>query len=301
MKGGMFAALDSESPAANFLRSVSSTMPQRPSACVVISAHWEGNERSIEINTNPTPGAPLLYDYYGFPKETYEIQWRAPNAPPELAARVASLLRARGFTVAENSTRGFDHGVFVPLKLVFPDADIPTLQVSLHGDLSAAAHIELGRALAPLRAENILICGSGFLTHNLREISRTMGGAPVEKWAAQFADWVTKTLLGSSRGVTATARGSELGVPLDFASIERALANAAKDAPQFARAHPTVEHWLPLLVALGAADPEPHGHSAILSTEMFTQVVMGTAALNSYRFDTGNFDTASRLGATSDL
>jgi len=288
MKGGVFKPIDSESPAADFLRSVAATLPQQPSAVIIISAHWEGEGGAIEINTTPTPGAPLLYDYYGFPAESYEIQWPSPNAPPELAARVASLLKGRGFKVVENRSRGFDHGVFVPLGLVFPDADVPTLQVSLHGDLGAASHIELGRALAPLRAENILIIGSGFLTHNLREISRDGAKTtPVERWAAQFTDWVSATLLGASaRGVKSTAQGAAQGTPVDFGTLERSLTGAATSAPHFARAHPRVEHWIPILVALGAADPAPHGHNAVHTTEMFAQIVMGTAALNSFRFDT---------------
>ena len=273
MTGGAFRDLDSKSPAAAFLRGLvpALALPARPSALVVISAHWEGPGDTVLLLSSPAP--PLLYDYHGFPPETYQLAWPAPGAPA-LAARAAALLAAAGFTPALDASRGYDHGVFVPLKLAFPEADIPTLQVSLHGALDAARHVALGRALAPLRAQGALIIGSGFATHNLREIAP---GAPPAPWAQQFDDWLAGALLGAG--------------PQGFAALSAALIAAPAAAPHFARAHPTTEHLLPLYVALGAACPGGAAEGAdgsadlVRVTRLYSQIVMGSASLASYRFD----------------
>jgi aromatic ring-opening dioxygenase catalytic subunit (LigB family) len=250
---------------------------------------------------------PLLFDYSGFPPETYQLTWPAPGAPA-LAARAAALLQGAGFATALDGERGFDHGVFVPLKLAFPRADIPALQVSLHGGLDASRHLALGRALAPLRREGALIIGSGFATHNLGEIARgDGGGAPPQAWAQQFDGWLAATLLGRARAPAsaAAAAAPTVGAPQSHAALCAALARAPAEAPHFARAHPRTEHLMPLYVALGAALPLQQeaavdaGGSAgagagagagaaadsVVVTELFSQIVMGTASLSSYRFD----------------
>jgi aromatic ring-opening dioxygenase catalytic subunit (LigB family) len=295
MTGGAFAELDSASPAASFLRRLEPALalPSRPAALVVVSAHWEGPGDAVLLQSSPAP--PLLFDYAGFPPETYALTWPARGAPA-LAARAAGLLRAAGFATALDAARGYDHGVFVPLKLAFPAADVPTLQVSLHGALDPARHVALGRALAPLRAEGALIIGSGFATHNLREI---VPGAPPAPWALAFDGWLARTLLGGSSGsssssssssssdTAAAAAAAAAAAPQSFAALSAALIGAPAAAPHFARAHPRTEHLLPLYVALGAACPGGGAApaDALRVTQLYSQIVMGSASLASYRFD----------------
>jgi aromatic ring-opening dioxygenase catalytic subunit (LigB family) len=172
--------------------------------------------------------APLLFDYYGFPPESYRLTWPAPG-DPGLAARVRSLLAAAGFASAEDAERGFDHGTFVPLKLVYPDADIPTVQLSLQSDLDPALHLAMGRALAPLRDEGVLIVGSGMSYHNMRGF----GGAG-RAAAETFDAWL---------------RTAALAEPAERARQLTAWATA----PAARQAHPREEHLLPLMVIAGAA------------------------------------------------
>ena len=139
-----------------YLRSLRALPKTAPKAVLVVSAHWEEAVATVQSGARP----PMLYDYYGFPPASYEIQWPAPGAPA-VAARVQALLAAAGIASAAHATRGFDHGTFVPLKLTWPDADIPTLQLSLVRGLDPAAHLALGRALRPLRDEGVLLVGSG--------------------------------------------------------------------------------------------------------------------------------------------
>jgi 4,5-DOPA dioxygenase extradiol len=294
MRGGLFQDIDADSPAASFLRGLEASLelPVRPTSLVVISAHWEGDADEVRVQSGAKP--PLLFDYYGFPPESYQVAWPAPGAPA-VAARAASLLSAAGFSPVLDPARGFDHGVFVPLKLAFPAADVPALQVSLHGSLSLERNVALGRALAPLRAEGALIIGSGFATHNLHDISRAPGSPPA-RWAREWDAWLAGAL-GVSRPPAALAAGGVArGATLPWARLRDALVGAPNNAPHFARAHPRVEHLLPLFVALGAADPtalplrfvnDSGGGSGeeVTTMELFSQIVMGTASLASYRFD----------------
>lgn len=197
----------------------------KPKALLVISAHWEETIATVSTHARP----PMLYDYYGFPPESYRIQWPAPG-DPALAARVRGLLGAAGFETAEDAERGFDHGTFVPLKLSFPEADVPTVQLSLTADLDPARHMAMGRALAPLRDEGVLIVGSGMSYHNLRAFMRRAGGPDAEA----FDGWLQRA---------ATAPRTER---------EKALARWS-DAPAARRSHPREEHLLPLMVVAGAA------------------------------------------------
>lgn len=209
---------------AKYLRSVSSLPKTPPKAVLVISAHWEEPVPTVMSSAHP----PMLYDYYGFPAESYEITWPAPGEPA-LAARVRELLTTAGIANGENGERGFDHGTFVPLKLAYPNADVPTVQLSLKRGLDPAEHLALGRALAPLRDEGVFIVGSGMTFHNLRAFG------PQSKVAAEeFDGWLRATA-----ALPAEDRDREL--------------TAWTNAPSARRAHPREEHLLPLMVIAGAA------------------------------------------------
>lgn len=160
------------------------TLPQQPKAQIVFSAHWEQPE--FTLLTTRTPG--LYYDYYDFPPHTYELQWPAPPAP-ELFDRVRQCMRTAGLPLAEDTTRDFDHGVFVPGLLMYPEAQMPTLQISLRRGLDPLEHLALGRALAPLRDEGVLFVGSGMSFHNMRAF-RYGDNTPIEG-ADIFANWLT--------------------------------------------------------------------------------------------------------------
>lgn len=207
-----------------FLASYPTTLAQKPRALLVISAHWE--EPVATIMTSPNP--PMLYDYYGFPEEAYQIEWPAPGFP-ELAPRVAELLHKAGFATDSNNERGYDHGTFVPLKVMFPDADMPILQLSMLRNLNPADHIRMGRALAPLRDEGILIVGSGQSFHNLR-INRTDMARQV---SAPFDAWLREVAV------------------LERCERERKFSDWVS-APNARLVHPREEHLLPLMVVMGA-------------------------------------------------
>jgi aromatic ring-opening dioxygenase catalytic subunit (LigB family) len=210
---------------AAYLKSVRSLPPENPKALLVVSGHWEEPAPTLMTSAQP----PMLYDYYGFPPESYRISWPAPGAP-WLAPRVRELLAADGFTTLEDSERGYDHGTFIPLKLTYPEAEIPVLQVSLIDGLDAARHIALGRALAPLRDEGIFIIASGMTFHNLRAF-RDPRSIPI---AEAFDAWLQNTMA------------------LDSAERERRLSDWER-APAARAAHPREEHLIPLMVAAGAA------------------------------------------------
>jgi aromatic ring-opening dioxygenase catalytic subunit (LigB family) len=212
---------------AAWLRSVKDSLPEKPKALLVISAHWEESVPTVLSASAP----PLLFDYYGFPKHTYDLTWPAPGSP-ELAARVRDLLSAAKIESKTDDKRGFDHGVFVPLKVAFPDADIPTVQLSLCTDLDPTQHIAIGKALAPLRDEGVLIIGSGMSYHNMRGF---MSGGGSRTASQHFDEW----LVGAVTKDDPKAR--------DEALIAWAKAPSARDV------HPREEHLLPLMVAAGAA------------------------------------------------
>jgi aromatic ring-opening dioxygenase catalytic subunit (LigB family) len=201
-------------------------LPARPKAILVVTAHWEAEQTSFAVN--PHPG--MLYDYYGFPKYTYELKFPAPGAPA-LAARATALLAKAGITAAADAARGYDHGVFVPLLKILPDADIPVLEMSILADYDPARHIALGAALAPLRDEGVLIIGSGLSYHNLRKFFSASGGAQAAAWD----NWLTAA-----------------ATQTDPDARNAALINWAQ-APFAREAHPQEDHLLPLMVAAGAA------------------------------------------------
>lgn len=195
-----------------------------PRAVLVVSAHWE--TRAPTIGT--TQARPLVYDFTGFPEALYQARYPAPGAP-EVGRRVENLLRP--WNVARAVDRGLDHGAWVPLVHMYPAANIPVLQVSLPGRLPGSDLLKIGAALAPLRAEGVLVLGSGSLTHNIR-LSRYEDPAPPPAWAVEFDQWVEGVLTRWD---------------LD------ALADYRRRSPALHVAHPTEEHFLPLLVAAGAA------------------------------------------------
>lgn len=211
-----------------FMQRLPAQLP-RPDAILVISAHWE--EDVVTLQDGATPE--LLYDYYGFPPESYQIRYPAPGAPA-LAARVAAALQAQGVHYRTNSTRGFDHGVFVPLKLMYPQADIPVMQMSLLHSLDAEQHLALGRTLQALRHENLLVVGSGFSFHNLRAYTWGAEHTP-DALNNAFQDWLIQTCQDT-----------------DTARREAALV-AWVEAPGARYCHPRSEHLLPLHVCAGMA------------------------------------------------
>ena len=211
---------------AAFLRGLRAGIGTRPRAVVVVSAHWE--ERDPTVTTGRRP--PLIFDYYGFPPETYELTYPAPGAP-DVAADIVRLLESAGVRARSDAERGFDHGVFVPFKLIEPEAEIPIVQLSLVAGLDPERHLAIGRALAPLRDDGVLIVGSGMSYHNMRE---RMSSSSEAAGSRAFDAWL---------GDVATAAP---------ATRDAAL-RAWETAPAARLSHPREEHLLPLMVAAGAA------------------------------------------------
>jgi 4,5-DOPA dioxygenase extradiol len=211
-------------PMEAYLKTIIADLPERPTAILIVSGHWEEPVFTVHIGKRPA----LLYDYSGFPQHTYHLRFDAPGAP-DLAREAAALLNKAGFPTAENDTRGWDHGIFIPLKVAMPDADIPVAQLSLRADLNPAAHIAAGRALAPLRDEGVLIIGSGMSFHNMH-VRGPAATEPSEIWDAALTSAVTDP--------DPDKRAAGVGA---WASL-----------PNGPFAHPREEHLLPLMVALGA-------------------------------------------------
>ena len=197
----------------------------RPSSILIVSAHWQTAPMALSA-TRPVP---LVYDFYGFPQHYYDLTYDAPGAP-DLAAKVKGLMPSSE-PVLERETRGLDHGAWVPLMAMYPDADIPVLQMSMP-DLDPKRLFEVGQRLAPLRDEGVLIIGSGFLTHGLPFIREYFMGKPgAPQWSIDFDDWAREAL-----------ESGDLDTLFDF----------REKAPWMPYAHPTVEHFAPLFVTLGA-------------------------------------------------
>ncbi|NJQ06598.1 dioxygenase family protein [Streptomyces lonarensis] len=210
------------------LASWSARLP-RPRAILVVSAHWESAPATVGATTT----VPLTYDFWGFPERYYQVRYPAPGAP-ELADRVRALVATPGSAVHQDTGRGLDHGAYVPLAEMYPDADVPVLQLSLP-TLDPARLLEFGRRLAPLRDEGVLILGSGFFTHNLSEIMWGAGPDQAPGWSREFDAW----------GAEALAAG-DVDALLDF---EHA-------SPAGRVAHPRTEHFAPLFVSLGAGEAD---------------------------------------------
>lgn len=233
------------------LQAIPGEIPATPAAVLVVSAHWEAPEFTVQTGANP----PMLYDYGGFPDFTYEIEYPAPGAP-DVALRVRDLLAEASIAVDQDAERGFDHGMFAPMFVVYPDADVPMFQLSLRRGLDPAEHLAVGRALAPLRDEGVLIIASGYPSfHDLRAYG------PQSRPASQaFDGWLTETLVDSE--------------PDD--RIHRLL--DWEQAPSARLAHPREEHLIPVLIAVGAAEHE------VGSVHYHEDAHAGWMASSSYRF-----------------
>ena len=218
------------------LESWASGLP-RPKAILVVSAHWESAPLSLGATAD---AAPLTYDFYGFPQRYYDMTYPSPGAP-DLAAKVRALM-PDAEPVADQPTRGLDHGAYVPLLVMYPEADIPVLQMSMP-DLDPGHLFEIGRRLRPLRDEGVLVMGSGFLTHGLPFLTDFRPDAPAPGWSRDFDEWAREAL---ERG-----------------DVDELMAFRDR-APGMPYAHPTVEHFAPLFVTLGAAsDPESSPDTAV--------------------------------------
>jgi aromatic ring-opening dioxygenase catalytic subunit (LigB family) len=225
-----------------------------PQAVLVVSAHWEAPTFTVQTNSQP----PMLYDYGGFPDFTYHIEYPAPGAP-DVAHRVTELLTGAGIRNAEDPARGFDHGMFAPMYAIYPDADVAMLQLSIVHGYDPDAHLAAGRALAPLRDEGVLIIGSGLSYHNLRRF----GPAAAEP-SRQFDKWLSATLL-------------------DHDPSERTNRLRHWDrAPSARLAHPSEDHLIPLMVAVGAAEDEPAVRG------YHEQAIAGGITASSFRFGASN-------------
>jgi aromatic ring-opening dioxygenase catalytic subunit (LigB family) len=232
-----------------FLRGLLAGAGAAPRAILVVSGHWEEPVPTVTSRTDYS----MFYDYYGFPEHTYALQYPAPGSP-EVAARVGEVLAAAGIPSATEHVRGYDHGVFVPFMLVAPEATIPVVPLSLVRGLEPAQHIAIGRALAPLRQEGILIVGSGMSFHNLQAL---YAGGDVLARSQRFDAWLNDAVTG------------------DPAIRDQRLAAWAA-APEARFAHPREEHLLPLMVAAGAGEGER-------GQRVYANAIMG-AATSGFRF-----------------
>jgi 4,5-DOPA dioxygenase extradiol len=213
------------------LAEAAAALPRRPRAIVVASAHWDTSSPMVGAARHPQ----TIHDFWGFPEPLYDLRYPAPGAP-DVATTVVDLLRAAGFP-AQAAQNGLDHAVWIPLLQMFPQADVPVVPLSIQSSLGPEYHYRLGQALAPLREQDVLVIGSGNLTHSLRDVhaARVSGGG-TPPYVRAFADWIWQRV--------------EAG---DVA----ALVDYRRQAPDAARAHPTEDHLLPLFVALGAAGAHP--------------------------------------------
>ncbi len=211
-------------------RALPARLPARPKAVLVITGHWE--EAQFTVSTAAQP--PMDYDYSGFPPHTYQLQYPAPGSP-ELAARVTALLGLGGIACGQDPARGFDHGTFVPLGLMFPQADVPIVLLSMKSGYDAAEHVRVGRLLAPLREEGVLILGSGLTYHNMRGFGNP-ASTPV---AAAFEQYLNAA------------------VTQPDAAVREQMLVDWQQAPFARQAHPREDHLIPLMVVAGAAGADP--------------------------------------------
>ncbi len=232
------------------LAAMADEIAQTPAAVLMISGHWEDQD-TYSVMASPRP--PMVYDYHGFPPETYEITYPAPGAP-ELAEQAADLIRNAGLPARTDTQQGFDHGTFAPMAIMYPEANIPTFQISLRSHYDPAEHLAVGRALAPLRDQGVLIVGSGLSYHNLR-----LMGREGEKPSAAFDAWLNDALMSDPERRT--------NAMLDWES-----------APSARVCHAQEDHLVPLFVALGAAEADP-------ATRVYHETqFFGAITASSFRF-----------------
>ncbi len=243
-----------QSPARDFLSSLAQSLP-RPRAILIASAHFDSREPALSADVQPQ----MIYDFGGFPRPLYEITYPAPGAPA-LAQEAVDLLKAAGLPAHLKTNRGFDHGTWTPLKLMYPQADIPIVQLSIQSHSDPAHHIAMGKALRGLRAKDILIMGSGTLTHNLYAFMqvRNAPDTPTPVWVSDFGNWVQK--VAESGDTSSMARYRQL-------------------APYFKENHPTDDHFLPFPFVMGAAGEGAQGK------RIHTSAQSGIMLMDAYRFD----------------
>jgi 4,5-DOPA dioxygenase extradiol len=239
----------------------------KPRAVLIASAHWETAVPMVTGNPKPE----TIHDFGGFPEALYRIQYPAPGAP-DVAAEVVALLKRAGVAAGIDGCRGLDHGAWVPLRFMYPDADVPVVQLAVQPERGTAHHVELGRALASLADDGVLIIGSGHATHNLRDWMQARRRPQTMPYAQAFASWLRERL---------EARDTD------------ALIHYRDRAPDAARAHPTEEHFLPLFVAWGAAGENVHAERIIEGMEG------GVLAMDSYRFDSVPAASAAPAGTVA--
>ena len=226
------------------------TLAGKPKAILIASAHWETNLPMVTGAEHPE----TIHDFSGFPEPLYRLRYNAPGAPA-VAQKALQLLKAQGLTAAIDGCRGLDHGAWAPLLYMYPDADVPVVQMSLQPGLGTRHHLRLGRALRQLEEDNVLVIGSGHMTHNLRDWAR--GGGQPQPYAEEFSEWVRSRIEEHD---------------------QEALADYRSRAPHGVRAHPTDEHFLPLFFALGAArdDYQPE--------RIFSAIDSGVLSMDAYLF-----------------
>lgn len=241
-----------DSAGGRFLDALGGQLPW-PKAILVASAHFPAEQATLGAHAQPQ----TVHDFNGFPESLRRIRYPAPGSP-DLAQDASQRLAAAGIPARVRENRGFDHGVWVPLRRMYPSADIPVVPLSVIPSGTAAQHHAIGRALAPLRQEGVLVIGSGGFVHNLGDLGRAQGDAPLAAWAREFSDWMHAML---------AARDWD------------ALLDWQQRAPHARRAHPTAEHLMPLFVALGAAGETPQVRTIHRSHEF------GSLALDAFAFD----------------
>ena len=236
----------------HFIAQLGSTL-SRPDAIIITSGHWETDIPAITAGDFPK----TIHDFYGFPRPLYDIEYPAPGGGRWLN-EISALFADAGVPLSAERERGFDHGAWAPLKLMFPDADIPTVQLSLLSGQGAAAHFALGRLLRPLRDRNVLLIGSGSLTHNLHSAQWRNPQAAEPAWVSDFADWTERAVTGGQTDELLAYR---------------------KNAPFAAENHPTDEHLMPFFFALGAGSDDVPGR------RLHTACELATIRLDAYAFD----------------
>lgn len=237
-------------PLKKSLQQIVADLPAAPKAIVVVTAHWVADTFKISSAAQPS----MIYDYYGFPAHTYQIDYPA-RGESLLARQMIEMLQGEGVTVHDDPERGFDHGSFVPLSVMFPQADIPVVQCSIRSDYDIQAHYQLGQSLQALREQGVLIIGSGLTYHNLRHFDEKGKTSSYE-----FEQWLFKVLQQK-------------------ASVRHGALKHWEEAPYARQAHPQEDHLLPLWVALGAA------HNGQVSRVSYQNNLMGSITAASYRFD----------------
>jgi 4,5-DOPA dioxygenase extradiol len=234
----------------------------RPEAILMVSAHWE----TARPTASTAPSPETIHDFGGFPDELYRMTYPA-RGTPNVAWRAKELLDVAGIGADLDARRGLDHGAWVPLRFIYPAADVPVAQLSIQPALGPQHHYRVGEALRPLREAGVLIIGSGSLTHNLYELRMSAAKPVVEPYAVAFQQWVYHAI-----------NANDIAALLDYRRV----------APQAVRAHPTDEHFLPLFVALGAAG------SAVSARRVNDEITFGALAMDAYLFETRDASTAQR-------